>query len=339
MSFLSNVKQNIFKLGLPMTSKSRGFEQFVARVLNLIGSNDDVTIWDHHIPDPDTGQLRQVDILILQNEKRIFVECRDYKRPQDVTWIESLIGRRDSLGCDLMIGVSSSGFRDTAVEKAKAKGIILRTACDISDAEIASWGQAWEFELDMVCFSAMVLRLEANRHIEKETLEAEISSPRLVQWLAELIYSVSMRLSPQLSAETVKDFSVEVFDRSGSPMFCNYGVKRSVLKSYAVLVRHTIRLPASIEICGDKLELDEQFSGVVFEGRGIAMVRKGEASRLVVSLGGLKIPPGHVWTGSIRTTNRSAIAVSEVKIIGTEYHPVGPPNLVVEVACPVGRNR
>jgi hypothetical protein len=39
------------------------------------------------------------------------VECRQHQSPQDVQWIEELIGRRVSLPADSAIAVSSSGFR------------------------------------------------------------------------------------------------------------------------------------------------------------------------------------------------------------------------------------
>ena len=141
------------------------FEQLVARIFKLIGDRNDTVISDHHIEDPDTGTLRQIDILIERGGKKIFVECRDHARPQDVTWIESLIGRRESLCCDLIIGVSSSGFRKSAVQKALAKGVILRAVTDVSDFEIEAWGNSWIFEMELICYASLCIHLTSSKFV------------------------------------------------------------------------------------------------------------------------------------------------------------------------------
>ena len=76
----------------------------------LVRSHADVT-WNDHIPDPDNPeQLRQIDITIRNDGKLTLIECRLSRRRQNVKWVEELIGRRQSLGAQEMIGVASAGF-------------------------------------------------------------------------------------------------------------------------------------------------------------------------------------------------------------------------------------
>jgi hypothetical protein len=54
------------------------------------------------IPDVDSGQLREVDVLLEGTlgsaQLRVIVECRDRAAAADVTWIEQLATKRRSVG-------------------------------------------------------------------------------------------------------------------------------------------------------------------------------------------------------------------------------------------------
>ena len=110
------------------------------------------------MPDPDTGSLRQIDGVIRRDGKIVHIECRDHSVPQDVMWIEELIGRRESLEADGVIAVSLSGFGKPALTKAKAKGIVTRTLSEMTDTEIESWGRS--VNLAMIYFEISELKLQ-----------------------------------------------------------------------------------------------------------------------------------------------------------------------------------
>ncbi len=124
------------------TEKGERFEKQIKRILDLIHHADAQIEWNDRIPDPDNPkQGRQIDITIRRDNTLTIVECRAHEDPQDVKWIEELIGRRISLNANMVIAVSSSGFTGGAISKAKNYGIILRNLSKLSDEEIASWGQ------------------------------------------------------------------------------------------------------------------------------------------------------------------------------------------------------
>ncbi|MDD3183403.1 MAG: restriction endonuclease [Alphaproteobacteria bacterium] len=123
------------------TTTSTDLEKLVARIHKLVEPEGTTVKWNDKIRDPDTGRLRQIDGTIERDGKNIHIECRDHAQPQDVKWVEELIGRRISLQANGIIGVSISGFTKPAVEKAAAFGVILRTLAEMTDAEIQAWGK------------------------------------------------------------------------------------------------------------------------------------------------------------------------------------------------------
>ena len=123
------------------------FEQRIQRIHELIEHFNSEVTWNDRIPDPDNPlQGRQIDVTIQKNKKLTIIECRIHKKPQDVKWIEELIGRRLSLNADIVIAVSASGFTEGAIKKANKYGIILRDFRTLTEQEIATWShrtKAW----------------------------------------------------------------------------------------------------------------------------------------------------------------------------------------------------
>ncbi|MDB6148182.1 MAG: hypothetical protein JWO45_1846, partial [Spartobacteria bacterium] len=124
-----------------MTTESADFERKIGRIHRLL-EEDAVVTWNDRIPDPDNpSQPRQIDITIRRDKKLTAVECRIHKAPQDVNWIEQLIGRRLSLRADAVIAVSASGFTQGAQAKAAQFGVILRDFDALTAGEVRDWGK------------------------------------------------------------------------------------------------------------------------------------------------------------------------------------------------------
>jgi hypothetical protein len=71
-----------------------------------------------------TGELREVDVVakatVATYDIYLSIECRDHARPADVTWIESMAKKHESLPTSKLVLWSRSGFTKTAILKAKA---------------------------------------------------------------------------------------------------------------------------------------------------------------------------------------------------------------------------
>lgn len=81
------------------------------------------------IPDIDTGQPREIDvgIRVPRNGDSIFIaiECRDRTSMQAVEWVEQLVSKKQSIGADVLVAVTSSRFSKPARIKALKHGVIL----------------------------------------------------------------------------------------------------------------------------------------------------------------------------------------------------------------------
>jgi len=174
------------------------FEQMVARIKAILQPKTNVT-WNEKIRDPDTGQLRQIDITIREGESVTIVECRLHKAKQNVKWIEEMIGRRESLHADAAIAVSASGFTKPALKKAAVKGIYTRDIEELTEEEVAKWGKTSELSIRYVNFSEAIFGLQLDPAIQYRPTPHEWADTFF--GVAE---SVSKELINTLSANGIK---------------------------------------------------------------------------------------------------------------------------------------
>ncbi len=121
-------------------SDADNFEIMVSQITTLLEGNKGEVTWNERVVDPDNpSQQRQIDVLVRKDNFITLIECRLRKSPQDVKWIEELIGRQISLRANAIIAVSSSGFTKGAIAKAKKFGINVRKVDELSSNEIIAW--------------------------------------------------------------------------------------------------------------------------------------------------------------------------------------------------------
>lgn len=93
------------------------------------------------VKDLDTGKEREIDVGIWkkgeEGENLLFtVECRDRGAVQDVTWVEQLITKKESVGAIVSYVVTSSSFTKPAQVKASKRGVILRRIENFDSTEL-----------------------------------------------------------------------------------------------------------------------------------------------------------------------------------------------------------
>ncbi len=123
-----------------MPRPGREFETLVARIeekLCPLGAS--VTSPDR-IRDRVTGQLREVDASIRYKLGSapilITIECRDRGATQDITWLEQIKSKKESIGANQTIAVAKEGFSKPAKVYANQHGIILRQLEEVTDSFI-----------------------------------------------------------------------------------------------------------------------------------------------------------------------------------------------------------
>lgn len=114
-----------------MPKRTNKFQQLVVRMYKQMADPGDLVTESAMLTERNGTTKREVDILL---EKKIFgtrvrlaVECRNRGDKDDVTWIDSLIGKYKDLDLDRKIAVSSSGFSRAAQDKANLNRIELFT--------------------------------------------------------------------------------------------------------------------------------------------------------------------------------------------------------------------
>ncbi len=130
--------------------RGRELEKLVALLEQVLGPAARIQS-PAHIPDLDTGELREVDVSIRMRvgstEVLIIGECRDRKAVQDATWIEQLAEKARSVGAARAIAVSRSGFYVPAITKAKVRGVEVRQLTDMTPASVLDAVRVAGFQL------------------------------------------------------------------------------------------------------------------------------------------------------------------------------------------------
>lgn len=144
--------------------KWREFEKLTALIEHHLGPRGAIVRSPDHVTDKITGQQREVDASVRYQVGSvpilITIECRDRTTAQDITWIEHLVAKRDSIGASATIAVSSTSFSGPALKKAKAKGIEARILKEVSEDAIRDWAQHLEIVVVRGTFGMGQLRVQ-----------------------------------------------------------------------------------------------------------------------------------------------------------------------------------
>jgi hypothetical protein len=118
------------------------FEELVTAIEKIHGPVDAVIKSPDRILDKTTGQLREVDASIRYKidsaDVLVTVECRDRNSSQDITWLEQIKSKKESIGANLTIVVSREGFYGPAIKYASRYGIELRVLSELDHELVTS---------------------------------------------------------------------------------------------------------------------------------------------------------------------------------------------------------
>lgn len=116
------------------------------------------------ITDKVTGELREVDASIRYKlgtcPVLVTIECRDRTSIEDVRWIEQLAEKTRSIGASITVAVTSTGFSEPAIRKAKALGIQTRILKDAAADDLVNWLKFHNVQLEMTEWGLAELALE-----------------------------------------------------------------------------------------------------------------------------------------------------------------------------------
>lgn len=125
-----------------MPKRTNPFQKLSTSIMDVLYAPDYSVEESVLETNPKTGLPREIDILITETKNpsnKIMVECRDWKRKQDVIWIDQLDGKARSLGIKRVIAISSSGFHSTTLKEAESRGIETMRLADAEAEEVKNW--------------------------------------------------------------------------------------------------------------------------------------------------------------------------------------------------------
>jgi hypothetical protein len=110
-----------------MPKRTNEFQQLIFTIYDQIAAADATVTESAMVFDRDAKTLREVDILVewryAHHNIKLAIECRDRARKDTVEWIDTLLGKIDSLEVDKIVAVSKEGFTEAAMTKAATRGI------------------------------------------------------------------------------------------------------------------------------------------------------------------------------------------------------------------------
>lgn len=118
-----------------MPRRSNEFQHLVAMLTAL--SSDAAAVHESvELMEIASTETREVDVVaigeVAGHQTVVCIECRDWKRPQTVEWVEQARTKFDDLGANVRVLVSSSGFTKPALAKAARHAIKTITPGEIT---------------------------------------------------------------------------------------------------------------------------------------------------------------------------------------------------------------
>lgn len=151
--------------------KGRGLELLVKRIKEH-QSPGTIVRSPVYVADIDTGQQREVDIGVHVPKDGgvtfIAIECRDRGTTQDVEWIEQLISKKNSIGADVLVAITSSNFTKPARVKALKHGVILGEMTRKLPEMIAQLATSILMKLRYLCPRILQVDLQIPPHINND---------------------------------------------------------------------------------------------------------------------------------------------------------------------------
>ncbi|OBH41100.1 MULTISPECIES: restriction endonuclease [unclassified Mycobacterium] len=111
-----------------MPQRTNDFQTMVTLITTLLRKDPTVVVTPSAmLPEKITGALREVDICVESDATGhkvvVGIECRAWKDPQSVEWVEAMRGKHQHLPTDVLVLVSKSGFTKNALKLAEFYGI------------------------------------------------------------------------------------------------------------------------------------------------------------------------------------------------------------------------
>lgn len=125
-----------------MPKRTNPFQRLSTSIMATLYNASDYDVTESVIKRSKVGTPREIDIIITSRKNpddKVLVECRAWKKKQNVQWIDELDGKSRKLGYKKVVAVSSSGFSKPAEKEAKESGIETFHLREAEKLDWANW--------------------------------------------------------------------------------------------------------------------------------------------------------------------------------------------------------
>ncbi len=304
-----------------MTPKE--FEKIVSRIFSIIVKSQDNVVWDDKIPDPDNPkQMRQIDISITHDGFKSHIECRHHSAPQDVKWIEELIGRKLSLDAFAMIAVSSSGFTKGAIKKAEKHGIFLHTLTEYSPEIAHTWGSQSKFEVGYYGFHPLNIHLVFDE-LPKASLQEVVNAFRVKNDFIDTIFNQLKYGINENEEITTFPYDLQVEGYTGYMALLDRNIEKVKIKATTYFMKEVVELPSLMTFSQSSHDYQDLARVERSDFHNSEMIFAGSRVKIQIDIAKiLNVESNKIFSGHIGLSLRQKTQIPEIKCIGSADHEI-----------------
>lgn len=237
------------------------FEKAVFAFANTLDAKAEV-LFDHKVPDRDTGTPRQCDVWI--NAKfgghwplSILVSCKDHKSKLDINDVGTFLEEKRSTGAGYGVIYSKAGFTKPAIEKAKVNGI---ACCKLYQNEPADIPELIVFE-SFACLPQIqlgVLNIQSLRSLQvwNNIFDLEDGGEKFIDYIEKEFHTAEKQSIEKVSQTSAFPENWELTLRHIS----DDKTEEVVIKIIAIWRKFKARIEATL-LDGSYSILDNSFRG------------------------------------------------------------------------------
>jgi len=312
------------------------FEQRIHWIHELLENSGAQVTWNDHVIDPDNPkQPRQIDVTIRRGQHLTLVECRIHKGPQNVKWIEELIGRRQSLAARSVIAVSASGFTKGAQRKAAAHGIALRDLRKLTDEEIVAWGQS--IGITVICYQyydvEVTLWFDDPTRVDIEEFRREFPQHpiKLTLFNRANQFLTDKQMLTEEQADAHPTFAITLAEVEGHELWlAGDRVRLLELKGSARVVRLALNCPR-VEAYGPPADVAAEAVVEHFSLGETSIVHDRDRVAVLLDISTIELPPLCQFVGLKTDTGGRLVDFERLEFVGVDKLQVvrGPINVSI----------
>lgn len=204
---------------IPQTSGNGVLLELLAEFFHsaILGGN--ATITRRKVYRRRSRVIAEIDLLLEGQGQRFAIECRDRRKPQGLTWIQQIVGKRLFLHdyrIDAWFALSASGFTEDATEFARAAGVelLVPALAEPVDATATGLHELMKFDVRLSNWQFDAELKASIYHNDDNTLDVIERQLTEQSWLAVQIGRTADALKPfQDFVDEVARRQLEVEDR------------------------------------------------------------------------------------------------------------------------------